>query len=101
MNAPLKAPAAGSAAANTGANTAAPNNVAANTAMRLKIAIQKSGRLTDSSLDLLSRCGLKFSRGKTSSCATARTCHSMCCSCATTTFRTWSKKMSAILASWA
>jgi ATP phosphoribosyltransferase len=32
--------------------------------MRLKIAIQKSGRLTDSSLDLLMRCGLKFSRGK-------------------------------------
>src|SRR6202158_1761086 len=32
--------------------------------MRLKIAIQKSGRLTDSSLDLLSRCGLKLSRGK-------------------------------------
>jgi ATP phosphoribosyltransferase len=31
---------------------------------RLKIAIQKSGRLTDSSLELLSRCGLKFSRGK-------------------------------------
>src|SRR6202049_728113 len=36
----------------------------ANPEMRLKIAIQKSGRLTDSSLDLLSRCGLKFSRGK-------------------------------------
>ena len=33
-------------------------------ALRLKIAIQKSGRLTDSSLDLLSRCGLKFTRGK-------------------------------------
>lgn len=33
-------------------------------AMRLKIAVQKSGRLTDSSLDLLSRCGLKYSRGK-------------------------------------
>src|SRR5580692_3856292 len=32
--------------------------------MRLKIAIQKSGRLTDSSLDLLARCGLKYSRGK-------------------------------------
>ena len=31
---------------------------------RLKIAIQKSGRLTDHSLDLLSRCGLKYSRGK-------------------------------------
>ena len=32
--------------------------------LRLKIAVQKSGRLTDSSLDLLSRCGLKYSRGK-------------------------------------
>ncbi len=32
--------------------------------MRLKIAVQKSGRLTDPSLDLLSRCGLKYSRGK-------------------------------------
>lgn len=31
---------------------------------RLKIAIQKSGRLTDNSLDLLARCGLKYSRGK-------------------------------------
>jgi ATP phosphoribosyltransferase len=31
---------------------------------RLKIAIQKSGRLTDHSLDLLSRCGLKYSRGR-------------------------------------
>src|SRR6202012_383692 len=27
-------------------------------------AIQKSGRLTEASLDLLSRCGLKYSRGK-------------------------------------
>src|SRR5258708_29739286 len=32
--------------------------------MRLKIAVQKNGRLTDSSLDLLSRCGLKYSRGR-------------------------------------
>ena len=32
--------------------------------MRLKIAVQKSGRLTDNSLDLLARCGLKYSRGK-------------------------------------
>ena len=31
---------------------------------RLRIALQKSGRLTDESLDLLHRCGLKFSRGK-------------------------------------
>jgi ATP phosphoribosyltransferase len=31
---------------------------------RLKVALQKSGRLTDSSLDLLVRCGLKYTRGK-------------------------------------
>lgn len=30
---------------------------------RIKIAIQKSGRLTDHSLDLLQRCGLKYTRG--------------------------------------
>lgn len=29
---------------------------------RLKIAVQKSGRLTDYSLDLLARCGLKYTR---------------------------------------
>ena len=33
-------------------------------ATRLKVALQKSGRLTDFSTDLLVRCGLKFSRGK-------------------------------------
>jgi ATP phosphoribosyltransferase len=37
---------------------------AAETAVRLKIAVQKSGRLTDASLDLLSLCGLKYTRGK-------------------------------------
>jgi len=31
---------------------------------RLKLAVQKSGRLTDHSLDILGRCGLKISRGK-------------------------------------
>jgi ATP phosphoribosyltransferase len=31
---------------------------------RLKLAVQKSGRLTDPSLDLLQRCGLKLARGK-------------------------------------
>lgn len=31
---------------------------------RLKIAVQKSGRLADSSLDLLQRCGLKLTRSK-------------------------------------
>ena len=40
------------------------NSDASGDAVRLKIAVQKSGRLTDSSLDLLSRCGLKYSRGK-------------------------------------
>jgi ATP phosphoribosyltransferase len=34
------------------------------TPVRLKIAVQKSGRLTDASLDLLSLCGLKYTRGK-------------------------------------
>ncbi|MBS0388673.1 MAG: ATP phosphoribosyltransferase [Proteobacteria bacterium] len=33
-------------------------------APRLKLAVQKSGRLTDPSLDLLGRCGLKLARGK-------------------------------------
>src|SRR5438105_4252930 len=33
-------------------------------AARLKLAVQKAGRLTDPSLDLLVRCGLKLSRGK-------------------------------------
>jgi ATP phosphoribosyltransferase len=32
--------------------------------LRLKLAVQKAGRLTDPSLDLLARCGLKLSRGK-------------------------------------
>ena len=32
--------------------------------LRLKLAVQKSGRLTDHSVDLLVRCGLKISRGK-------------------------------------
>jgi ATP phosphoribosyltransferase len=32
--------------------------------LRLKLAVQKSGRLTDPSVDLLVRCGLKLSRGK-------------------------------------
>lgn len=33
-------------------------------ATRIKIAIQKSGRLTDHSLDLLQRCGLKYTRAR-------------------------------------
>src|SRR5438046_7726301 len=32
--------------------------------LRLKLAVQKSGRLTDPSLDIVTRCGLKLSRGK-------------------------------------
>src|SRR5437763_14217923 len=33
-------------------------------AARLKLAVQKAGRLTEPSLDILTRCGLKLSRGK-------------------------------------
>ena len=31
---------------------------------RIKIAVQKTGRLTDHSIDLLERCGLKLTRSK-------------------------------------
>ena len=31
---------------------------------RIRVAVQKSGRLTDHSVDLLERCGLKFTRSK-------------------------------------
>ena len=31
---------------------------------RIQIALQKSGRLTDHSLDLLAKCGLKFTQSK-------------------------------------
>lgn len=34
------------------------------TEQRIKIALQKNGRLTDHSLDLLERCGLKFTQSK-------------------------------------
>jgi ATP phosphoribosyltransferase len=34
------------------------------TEQRIKIAVQKSGRLTEHSLELLTRCGLSYSRGK-------------------------------------
>ena len=30
---------------------------------RIKVAVQKSGRLTEHSLELLQQCGLKYSRG--------------------------------------
>jgi ATP phosphoribosyltransferase len=35
-----------------------------NSESRIKIAVQKSGRLTEHSLELLARCGLSYSRGK-------------------------------------
>jgi len=38
--------------------------MSAETATRIKVAVQKSGRLTENSLELLGRCGLKYSRGK-------------------------------------
>jgi ATP phosphoribosyltransferase len=39
-------------------------NIVLDKESRLKLAVQKSGRLTEPSLDLLTRCGLKISRGK-------------------------------------
>jgi len=39
-------------------------NMRGPTADRLKIAVQKSGRLTEHSMELLVRCGLSYSRGK-------------------------------------
>jgi ATP phosphoribosyltransferase len=39
-------------------------NKPADTGPRIKIAVQKSGRLTEHSMDLLSRCGLVYSRGR-------------------------------------
>jgi ATP phosphoribosyltransferase len=38
--------------------------MAEDTEPRIKIAVQKSGRLTEHSLDLLVRCGLSYSRGR-------------------------------------
>jgi ATP phosphoribosyltransferase len=39
-------------------------NKASDAGARIKIAVQKSGRLTDHTLDLLVRCGLVYSRGR-------------------------------------
>ena len=39
-------------------------NISAERTARLKIAVQKSGRLTEHSMELLSRCGLSYSRGR-------------------------------------
>ena len=35
---------------------------------RIRVAIQKSGRLSEKSLDLLQRCGLRFARSKDKLC---------------------------------
>jgi len=67
--------------------------------LRLKLAVQKSGRLTDPSLDMLTRLRIELSRGKDQLMVLARTCRSMCCSSVTTIFLTWSRKMSATWAS--
>src|SRR5438309_2354514 len=47
-----------------GAARASARSPAAMDELRLKIAVQKSGRLADPSVDLLVRCGLKLARGK-------------------------------------
>src|SRR5690606_16891098 len=54
----------GARKARAGANPSAERRPPAMDDLRLKLAVQKSGRLTDPSLDLLVRCGLKLSRGK-------------------------------------
>src|SRR5215469_15738067 len=43
---------------------AAPRRCAMDSDLRLRLAVQKSGRLTEPTLDLIGRCGLKLSRGK-------------------------------------
>jgi len=55
--------------------------------LRLKLAVQKTGRLTEPSLELLTRCGLKFSRGKDQLMVFGENMPWMCSSCATMTFR--------------
>jgi ATP phosphoribosyltransferase len=54
---------------------------------RLRIAIQKSGRLSDPARDLLARAGLAFRESRIGCSAMAKRCRSTCCWFATTTSR--------------
>src|SRR5690606_39229496 len=46
------------------APTGGDGNMLNNQDARIKIAVQKSGRLTEHSMELLVRCGLSYSRGR-------------------------------------
>lgn len=56
---------------------------------RLRIAMQKSGRLSDDSRELLARCGIKINLHTQRLIAMAETCRLIFCACVTTTFPVW------------
>ena len=67
---------------------------------RIKIAVQKSGRLTDHSLELLVRCGLSYSRGKDQLICYGENMPVDVLLVTTTTSRASSRKTFATSASW-
>lgn len=66
---------------------------------RIKIAVQKSGRLTEHSLDLLERCGLKFTKSKDQLFCFGENMPVDRCWYGMMTFRRWSAATSATSAS--
>ena len=56
---------------------------------RIRIAMQKSGRLSDDSRELLSRCGIKINLQQQRLIAFAEICLSIFCGYAMTIFRAW------------
>ena len=67
---------------------------------RIKIAVQKTGRLTDHSIDLLERCGLKLTRSKDQLICYGENMPSTFYWLGTTISRDWLAKTCAIWASW-
>ena len=69
---------------------------------RLKVAVQKCGRPTDPSVELLKRCGLKLSRGKDQLVGYGENMPlDVLFVPATMTFPIWSRKTCAIWGWWA
>lgn len=56
---------------------------------RLRIAMQKSGRLSQDSQALFKSCGLKINLREQRSSPMSRTCPSTFCECVMTTSRVW------------
>lgn len=56
---------------------------------RLRIAMQKSGRLSDDSRELLARCGIKINLHTQRLIAMAENMRLIFCACVTTTFPVW------------